>query len=309
MSGALLDAYDQVAHAEVLALRLTRAAESLSTREGRADEKFWLTQARDIVVEACKGSDALLMKVLCLDELEPVRGERGRGLQGAVVDAVEQLQVAIASAVGPRSPLLEALFRNLKMLLMRKASREEFGRFCGEIEKRAASSYVKRLLADPDYAKVTPVLEGLRQRISDWRGVFAANHDGGLDEETLRGMRDALFDAARRVELPCRQARLLAEAALLTAPDLPEGPSLFEKPKRRVVRAPRATSNGIGVADANANANEVSPEIAAEAAVNELAIDGSSSTAEARDGEDQEQSELVEEYDDDDDDDEGFAGS
>ena len=240
MTMSMLDAFDLVASAELLEARLEAAAHELGKRPGLSEEKAWLASAHRHVARAREGIGDLLTRVLRLDELEPVRGDRGRALQGAVVDAAEHLFAAIASAGGERSPLLEAIFRNLKLPLMRRCGRDELEKFCSEIEARLGTGYVRRMLADETYAAVAPALERLRSAFADWRSIFTS---APLPEAEANALRSELEGMARRLDVPCRQARLLAEAALLPAKDVADASGIFEKPKRRGARGSRAESD------------------------------------------------------------------
>lgn len=240
MTTSLLDAFDLVAHAELLELRLAATVGELSKREGLTNENAWLEAARTHVARAREGIGNLSTRVLRVAELEPARAERGRALQGAAMDAAEHVQAAIAAAGGERSPVLEAIFRNLKMPVMRRASRDDFAKFCDEIDKRLGSTYVRRMLADPMFTDVAPSLQNLRDAFAEWRLVFTSGPPTEAEEQALR---DELLALANRLELPCRQARLLAEAALLPASDLIEPSGIFDKPRRRVVRAARVDAN------------------------------------------------------------------
>ena len=64
-----------------------------------------------------------------------------------------------------------------------------------------------------------------------WRSVFVAAPAEGAE---AHGLRAELEAAARRLEIACRQARLLAQAALAPLKDLPEAAALLvPKTKRR----------------------------------------------------------------------------
>jgi hypothetical protein len=237
MTTSLGETFDFIAHTEVLEQRLAAASVELSTRPGLTDEKSWLEAARQTVARARNDIGDLLTRVLRLPELESMRGEHVRGLQGAAVDATEQLQAAIVAAGGERSPLIETLFRNTKTVLMRKCSREEFEKFYAELEKRIASSYAKRILADPSYEVLATDIERMRHAFSEWRNMFTSLSSADTEAQALRS---ELESVARRLELPCRQARLLAEAALLPAMEIYESSGILEKPKRRAARVARA---------------------------------------------------------------------
>lgn len=234
MTMHLADAFDLIAHTELLEQRLAAAVALVSEDSDLAEEMSWLEAARRRVERAREGIGDLLTRAVRHPELAAMRGERARALQGAAVDAVERLQSAMAAAAGERSPLLEVLSRNLKPPAMRRANRDDFEKFCSEIDKRLGSTYAKRMLADPTYAVVEPQLSELRRAFADWRTVLT-----NLTPSDAQSLRDELETTARRLELPCRQARLLAEAALLAAEDLKDSSGIFEKPKRRAARVVR----------------------------------------------------------------------
>ncbi|MFZ5441538.1 MAG: hypothetical protein ACOZQL_16140 [Myxococcota bacterium] len=225
-----LDAFDLVAHSEQLLLRLEAACAELSKKQGLKEEKAWLETARQRVATAREGVGDLLTRVLRLPELEGIKEDQARILQGAAVDAVERVHAGIAFAGGARAPLLEALYGKLKVPVLRRCDREDFEKFCTDFEKRLNTGYAKRMFADPSYAVVLPALDQLRQAFATWRGVFTTDP---LGEAEAQALRDELDAAARRLELPCRQSRLLAQAALVPLKELLEESGIATKPKRR----------------------------------------------------------------------------
>jgi hypothetical protein len=225
-----LDAFDLVAHSEQLQARLEAAAAELSKKQGLREEKAWLETARQKVVAARQGVGNLLTRVLRLPELEGVKEDQARVLQNAAVDTVERLASGISFAAGARAPLLEALYGKLKIPVLRRCDREDFEKFCADFEKRLNTGYAKRMFADPAFAVVTPALQQLHEAFSTWRGVFTSEQ---LPEADAQALRDELDAVARRLELPCRQARLLAQAALAPLKELLDESGLAQKPKKR----------------------------------------------------------------------------
>ena len=231
MTTTLLDAFELVSHAEQLLPRLDAAAAEFAKRDGLVEEKAWLATARQRMEVAREGTGDLLTRALRIPELEPVKGDHARILQGAVVDALEHLHAGITFAGGARAPLLEALYYKLKIPVLRKCDRDGFEKFCSDFDKRLSSTYARRMLADANYAPVAPALEKLRRSFTTWRDIFIA---GPLPDDQVQALRDELDTAARRLELPCRQARLLAQAALVALKDVLEPPALvIARPKRR----------------------------------------------------------------------------
>lgn len=237
MTTSLVDAFDLVAHAEVLEQRLLSVAIELEKRANTKEEQMWVHSAHAHLARAREGIGKLLTRALRLDELEPVRAERGRVLQGAVVDALEQLHEAIGLAGGPRSPLFEVLYSTLKLAPLRRCHRDDFEKACDDFEKRLGSSYAKRMLSDPDYTAVRSAVEKLLIELEDWRGVFGSTP---LEDTEAAALRAEVEAAAERLEVPTRQARLLAEAALVGMEDVAASSGVLEKPKRRAGRLNRS---------------------------------------------------------------------
>lgn len=242
---SLLDAYDTVAHSELLVERLNNAFAELSRKQGLHDEKEWLTTAMTRVSSAREGLGDLLTRVMRLPEMEPAREEHARALQNAAVELVERLQAGITFHAGSRAPLLEALFGRLKLPVLRRADKEDFEKFCVDFEKRLNSGYAKRMFGEPSLAVVQPVVDQVRAGFATWRGSFTGEP---LGDTEARSLRDELDACARRLELPMKQARLLAEAALAPVRDLFEQSGLGQKPRKRSLK-PAVTETGEGAVD------------------------------------------------------------
>ncbi|MDX2093356.1 MAG: hypothetical protein SFX73_36265 [Kofleriaceae bacterium] len=220
MSRTLAEAFELLVSAEQLAPRLDAAATALSQLAGLDDEQQWLAAARARLASAqidTKTLGQLLSRALRLPDLAAQKNDRGKLLQAAVADEVERLQAAITLAGGARSPLLDTLFMDLKVPAIRKITRTELEKFCIELERRLMSSYAQRLLASERYASVVPAVTSLRTAIGIWASVFV---DPPLEGPAADALRDELFAASNAVDLPVRQARLLAQAALLPATEL-----------------------------------------------------------------------------------------
>ncbi|HEY0195266.1 MAG TPA: hypothetical protein VGC42_29325 [Kofleriaceae bacterium] len=232
MASTLAESFELLVQAEQLAPRLDAAATALAQLPELGDEARWLDAARtrlgSVRIDAL---GALLVRGLRLPELEGQKAERGKLLQGALADDVEKLQAGIAYAGGSRSPLLDVLFHNLKLPVLRKASKAETERLCAELERRLASSYARRMFSGAPYLDVMPTVHALEASVATWRSVFI---DPPLDGDEAAALRDELAAAGRQVELALRQARLLAQAALLPAADLLDASGLLTaKAKRR----------------------------------------------------------------------------
>lgn len=234
MTTGLLDAFDSILWSETLLTRLEAASAELSRKQGLVAEKEWLAQAIERVNSAREGMGDLPGRAMRLPELESLREDHARALQQTAVDSIERLQAGIAFHVSTRAPILEALFGKVKFAAIRRADREDFERFSADFEKRINSSYCKRMFADRQYEFAGPVLEEMRTALIAWRNALSAERLPVSEETALRDEVDGL---ARRLDLPMRQARLLAEAALSPMRNAFDESGIGNKPKRRGVKA------------------------------------------------------------------------
>lgn len=231
MEPSLVETFELVATTDRLLPRLAAAAAEVAKVPSLADEKAWLATAERRLGAAFAGvAPDLVLRALRLPELEPLRGDHARSVQGAAVDALERLHGAVIAAGGPRTPVLESLYHKLKVPALRKCDRDEFNAFCTDFEKRLKTSYLKRMLADPDFAGAKAAAEGLLQAIATWRSIFVATSVEGDDASALRA---ELELAGRRLAGPARQARLLAQAALVPLADIDAAALLALSAKRR----------------------------------------------------------------------------
>jgi hypothetical protein len=86
------------------------------------------------------------------------------------------------------------------------------------------------MFATEPYSVVEPALAELRSAITTWHSTFVAPP---LGEAEARPLGEELEAAARQLDVPYRQARLLAQAALLPTADLLDATGLTAKGKRR----------------------------------------------------------------------------
>ena len=240
----LLDAYELVRFAPAFRERLERARELLAPHAELTVEQSWLSSALDRVIAADPGA-TLLEKVRELPELTDVRADFAEGQQGAWVDALEKLLAGITFHASSRSPVIEALFSHQKFQALRRASRETAAPFAADFERKLKSSYVTRTLAQEDFAFAPPVIAQVERAWAGWQACFEPST---LSEEDAAPLRQELSEAAERLDRALRQARLIAEAALLPLEGAFEETALHQKPRKRVAKAqpvavPAATSS------------------------------------------------------------------
>lgn len=234
MSPSPVEAYDMIRHSAQLAERLAAARAELEKKRGLKAEKEWLRTAGDLLGAAREPSQGIVERARGLPGLEEVRDEMGAVFQGLWVDALERLLAGLTFHAGPRTPLIEAVFPHTKLVALRKASRESALGFAEDLGRRMKTSYVTRTLAEPAFAFALPVLDQLASAFAQWQEVYSGEN---MPEAQAADVLKELVAAARRLELACRQAKLLAEAALAPCAGLFEELGLSAKPKRRSTRS------------------------------------------------------------------------
>jgi hypothetical protein len=228
-----LEAYDLLRFSETFVERLAAAQQELGSKRGHAREKAWLSSALEQMEEAAATAPSLLERVRALPDLDAIREELAGGLQSEWVDALEKLVAGIAFHENSRSPVIEALFPHQKFAALRRATRKEVRGYASDFARRLKSSYVTRMLAQPTFSFAQGVLDRIADAYGRWEQAFAQT---GLSAAEQRALRDELSSAAGAMELAVRQARLVAEAALLPFEGMFEGHSLNAKPKKRSSR-------------------------------------------------------------------------
>ncbi|GHG71751.1 hypothetical protein [Comamonas sp. JC664] len=228
-----LESYELIRFAEAFEARLATAGEMLTGRPGLDPEKGWLATALELVRTARAPTEGVLDRVKDLPELEEAREEYAFHQQGLWVDALEKLHAGITFTASSRAPVIEALFPHLKFPQLRRAPREAVLEYATSYERRTKSAYVTRIFGREDFALVRPVMEQVLVAHHAWR----TSHEPGpltLEQEAL--LREELVSLGRKLEQSLRQARLLAEAALVPVPTVYEAAGLHLKPKRRAGR-------------------------------------------------------------------------
>lgn len=263
MTMTLAEAFDVVAWSQTLLERLETAQGELDKKQGLKDEKGWLMLAIDRLAASRGELGDLNQRAMRLPELESAREEHARTLQNTAVDAIERLQAGVTFVAGTRAPLLEALFGKVKLPQARRVDREDFERFVADFEKKLSSSYCKRIMAESSFTPVVPVIDQVRGAVAAWRAGFSPEPLTPSEESLLR---DEIVAHARRLELPMRQARLLAEAALAPLKNAFDDSGIGQKPKRRKSEAePEAAVEEEAAPVEVEAAPEAAPEPVAEA--------------------------------------------
>lgn len=219
----MIAALEKIREAQALHVRLAAVAHDLAARERLAREQRWLGDAVALVAERTAGAEALLDEAAALPDAGTLRDDLIEEASGRWIDAADALYTALVRACGQRAPVIEALFPHADFATLH---RKRFDEFHEAVHRFLATSYVERTLA-------------AEERVHGERDALIAVHERlerlrtpapPADEAALRR---AVDDAAAPLDLVLQQARLLAHAALLPAPDLLERAALEGQKRRR----------------------------------------------------------------------------
>jgi hypothetical protein len=231
---SIQEAQDLGAFAAQSLERLSVAKAHFDTaHEAPTEERAWLETASQRVSDGLERTRAALRDAAPLPEFASARKVKSETLSTAWADAVERVFDAIIANVSANGPLVEALFPHQRFATLRRPGTAAHN-FWLEFERRAESSYVRRLCQDPSYAFLPPLLEAARESEKTLRELLAPRPLPEAQATVLRGQVSA---AAAALELALRQARSLIEAAFAANPSLVEELGLDAKPKRRSVRS------------------------------------------------------------------------
>jgi len=233
MSLSTQEAYDLIRFAEAFEARLVTASDMLADRDGLEPEKEWMATALKLVRSALAPTPPLIERAKDLPELEEAREEFSFQQQNLWVDALEKLHAGITFAASSRAPVIEALFPHLKFPQLRRAPQEAVNEFAAAYERRLKSSYVSRIFAQDDFSIVRPVVDQVARAHAAWQASLSP---ANLPDSQTAPLRAELVSVGARLDLAVRQARLLAEAALVPLPDTFDSTGLAAKPKRRAGR-------------------------------------------------------------------------
>lgn len=218
--------------------------ERLATAQARFDlahdepteERSWLEAAKQRVTAGLERVQAALLDAAPLPEFASARKVKSEALSNAWADAIEGVFDAIVANVSANGPLVEALFPHQRFATLRRPG-SSAQNFWLEFERRAESSYVRRLCGDPEYAFLPPLLEAAR---TSERSLREALSPRPLPEARALELREFVSIESQALELALRQARSLVEAAFAATPTLVSELGLDAKPKRRTQRAEAA---------------------------------------------------------------------
>jgi len=214
--------------------RLTAASVHFDSAHDEAtEERAWLAAATQRVTSALEGVQRALLEAAPLPEFAGARKVKSEALSNAWADAIEGVFDAIVANVSANGPLVEALFPHQRFAALRRPGSSAHN-FWLEFERRAESTYVRRLCSDPEYAFLPPLLEAAKTSEQSLREALAPRP---LPEAQAAALRETVSLSAQRLELALRQARSLTEAVFAATPARVSELGLDAKPKRRATRA------------------------------------------------------------------------
>jgi hypothetical protein len=231
---SIQETQDLATFATQAAARLTLASARFdAAHDARSEERGWLEVAARRVNAGLEQVRAALLEAAPLPEFATARKVKSETLANAWADAIEALFDAIVANVSANGPLIEALFPHQRFASLRRPGSAAHN-FWLEFERRADSSYVRRLCGDPEYEFLPPLLEAAK---ASERAVREAASPRPLPEAQAEALRAKVSSAAETLEMALRQARSLTEAAFAATPGAVSELGLDAKPKRRTARA------------------------------------------------------------------------
>jgi hypothetical protein len=242
----LLQAYELTLFATQFLERIERALVLLENAES-TEERSWLTAGRLRVSRALTTTQAKLKSAQSLPELVGLREEAAAFHLGRWVDSLEHLLSELTRELAENAPLIEVLFPHQKFTAVRRGGKSS-EQFSKDFETRVTSSYVTRIAADEEYKFLPPLLAAVRDEHEKWR---EAVNPPEIEVEDAEMLKAEGLEAARELELTLKQARLLADAALIEIPGAFEELGFNAQPKRR---APRTESRKPPAAEKSAAA-------------------------------------------------------
>jgi len=233
-SFSIQEAQDLAAFALQTVERLAAASARFdSAHDEPSEERGWLEAATQRVASGLEGLQRALLEAAALPEFAGARKVKSETLANAWADAIEGVFDAIVANVSANGPLVEALFPHQRFATLRRPGSSAHN-FWLEFERRAESTYVRRLCSDPEYAFLPPLLEAAKTSERSLREALAPSP---LSEAQAAPLREAVSLAAGGLELVLRQARSLTEAAFAATPTWVGELGLDAKPKRRAARS------------------------------------------------------------------------
>jgi hypothetical protein len=240
----VLEAFDLLRFSGQLQDRLLRAQESLAARQGLERENEWLVAATDLLEAVREPALALMDRARGLPELATAVQETAAELQSEWVDSLEKLLAGITFRGSNRAPIIQALFPHVKLAVLRRAPSDVASAYAADFERRQKGGYVTRMLETEDYAFARPVLDMVAAARERWQEYTSAPT---LSEQDAAALRVEMLALGERLDVAVKQARLLAEAALIPIDGAFDRAGLNAKPRKRPARpaaaptAPAAT--------------------------------------------------------------------
>jgi hypothetical protein len=221
---------DRMALAERVAAKLAQPGLLPSDLPVEAEERRWLLVATQRLAAALAALRARVEQSLALPELRSLRAEHEKRLEQEWVGAVRHLFEALVREVGQASPLVESLFPHQRFEKLERGG-ATLRVFRAEYEARRASSYVRRLEADPEHPRLAALLEGVERAGAALVALTTAS-DAGASEV----LRANVLEAGQVLERALQQARALCEAALVDYPERLLELGFNERAKKRGAR-------------------------------------------------------------------------
>ena len=230
---------EQLEFAVQSAKRLDGMAARLTGSPLGGEERAWLESAARRLSAGIPGLRASLEQSLALPELKVLRAERQTRLEQDWLRALQELFAELQQRLGANSPLIEALFPHQRFDRLERSSTAQRA-YRAEFSVRRSSAYVSRLVLDPEYPFLGALLEPSERAE---RALMAFDAATTPSDEELERLRASIREQGQALARVQRQARALAEAALVDAPELFAELGFDSRPRRRSLAPETPTSN------------------------------------------------------------------
>ena len=233
-SASIQEAQDLAVFASQTLERLSLALTRLDSADHEhVEERAWLEAATRRLSAAQASIQTALLGAAALPEFANTRKSKSEALANAWADAVESVFDGIVANVSGNGPLIEALFPHQRFDSLRRPG-SAAQNFWLEFERRAESSYVRRLCGDREYQFLPPLLEAAKESERRLREMLSPKP---LPSAEAAQLRERVNAASERLALARRQPRARGEAAFAGMPGVLGELGLDAKPRRRAPRS------------------------------------------------------------------------
>lgn len=200
-------------------LRAYRALHEALLEQDFVREARWVDEGLARLSESLAGWSTLRDKLLMHPELHKARAVVLRERRLLLLDRMEAIKTSLVEIAGEGSPILEVLFKGLKIPNLRRPNEDMCLAWVEEFQRRTDSSYVVRMVREPQarFEAAAARFEAWQAAVGAWR-TLAFPEDALVESDCVTELLQTSGTLSRTLE----QAEHLAQAALLSEVIPPE---------------------------------------------------------------------------------------